>query len=282
MIIDISEWQNPAKINYPLLAKQVKGVIVRVQYGKNYEDFAYKKHLAQFQTLGIPCAVYAWVRGHSIQEMKEEARIFYQRAHAYQPVFWWLDVEEQSMANMRQGCEVYRQTLKACGAKKVGAYIANHLYQQFQLDTDPFDAIWIPTYGRNTGTFEGTLPNATKNYQLHQYTSNGRLKGYDGPLDLNRLNGVPFERLFGSSILIQSEQKGALTVRTFQLDYPIYLRAKPSVASSAIALLPKQSKVVIQNIHFADGYVWGEQPRADGTKGYLALGDFKGFGRLLT
>lgn len=286
MIIDISEWQVPATINYSMLAKQVQGVIVRVQYGKDYEDRAYKQHLQMFQSLGIPCAVYAWVRGKTIQEMKEEACIFYQRAQAFQPAFWWLDVEEQSMLDMRAGCESYRRTLKECGASKVGAYIANHLYHQFQLDTPAFDAIWLPSYGKNTGLFEGVIPTATSEYQLHQYTSNGRLSGYNGPLDLNQLNRTTFETLFGRTVLLKKETnengKGELTLRTFQLEYPIYLRTKPTVQSGVIALLPKDAQVRIQNIHIADGYLWGEQLRSDGTKGYLALGSFERFGKLLT
>ncbi|MFD2728653.1 glycoside hydrolase family 25 protein [Enterococcus camelliae] len=286
MIIDISEWQVPATINYSMLAKQVQVVIVRVQYGKDYEDRAYKQHLQMFQSLGIPCAVYAWVRGKTIQEMKEEACIFYQRAQAFQPAFWWLDVEEQSMLDMRAGCERYRRTLKECGSSKVGAYIANHLYHQFQLDTPAFDAIWLPSYGKNTGLFEGVTPTATREYQLHQYTSNGRLSGYNGPLDLNQLNRTTFETLFGRTVSSKKETnengKGELTLRTFQLEYPIYLRTKPTVQSGVIALLPKDAQVRIQNIHIADGYLWGEQLRSDGTKGYLALGNFEKFGKLIT
>lgn len=35
--------------------------------------------------------------------------------------------------------------------------------------------------------YEGTNPTATGDYDLHQYTSKGRLPGYQGPLDLSRL-----------------------------------------------------------------------------------------------
>ena len=45
IIIDISEWQNPNQMNYDLLAKQVSGVIIRVQYGSLYLDKEFKKHI---------------------------------------------------------------------------------------------------------------------------------------------------------------------------------------------------------------------------------------------
>uniref|UniRef100_UPI0024079CB0 GH25 family lysozyme n=1 Tax=Enterococcus gallinarum TaxID=1353 RepID=UPI0024079CB0 len=113
--------------------------------------------------------------------------------------FWWLDVEEKSMNDMRTGIEKYRAKLKALGAKKVGAYIANHLYVGFNLDTAKFDGIWIPTYGANNGQYNGSNPTATSNYDIHQYTSNGRLNGYSGPLDLNRIVNKGFDYFFGKT-----------------------------------------------------------------------------------
>lgn len=199
IIVDISEWQTPATINYDKMAKALDGVIVRIQYGSNYVDKHYKTHIAEFQKRGIPVAVYAWVRGSSNSDMEKEAADFYNRAKAYNPTFWWLDVEEKSMNDMRTGIEKYRAKLKDLGAKKVGAYIANHLYAGFNLDTAKFDGIWIPTYGANNGQYNGSNPTATSNYDIHQYTSNGKLNGYSGPLDLNRIVKKGFDYFFGTT-----------------------------------------------------------------------------------
>ena len=197
IILDISEWQTPASINYDKLAKAVDGVIVRVQYGSNYIDKHYKTHISNFQKRGVPVAVYAWVRGSSYSDMETEARDFYNRAKAYNPTFWWLDVEEQSMGDMRGGCEKYRAKLKALGAKKVGAYVANHLYSKFNLDINKYDGLWVPTYGSNNGQYNGSNPTSTSAYNIHQYTSAGRLDGYSYDLDLNRLAKGSFETFFG-------------------------------------------------------------------------------------
>lgn len=199
VVIDISEWQAPSSINYDKLAKSIDAVIIRVQYGSNYVDKHYKTHIAEFKKRGIPIAVYAWVRGSSLSDMETEAKDFYARAKAYDPAFWWLDVEEKSMGDMRNGVEKYRAKLKALGAKKVGVYVANHLFRSFNLNLAPFDGVWIPTYGSNNGQYNGSNPTATSNYDIHQYTSKGKRNGYSGDLDLNRIVRKDLAYFFGGA-----------------------------------------------------------------------------------
>jgi GH25 family lysozyme M1 (1,4-beta-N-acetylmuramidase) len=139
-----------------------------------------------FQKRGIPTAAYAWVRGVSISDMKIEATDFYNRIKEFNPCFWFLDVEEKSMDNMRTGVSAYVAKLRELGAKKVGIYIAHYLYKQFNLNLEEVDAVWIPHYGVNNGK-----PNSKPSFpcDIHQYTSAGRLEGYNGNLDLNRIIG---------------------------------------------------------------------------------------------
>ncbi len=195
MIIDISHHQLPSKIDYDKLSKQVKWVIIRTQYGSRVIDKHYKTHHREFQKRGIPTAAYAWVRGVSIDDMKVEAIDFYQRTKEFNPTFWFLDVEEESMKDMRAGVSAYVRALKNCGAKKVGIYVGHHLYKKFNLNLNEVDAVWIPHYGRNDGTL-----NSKPSYpcDIHQYTNKGRLDGYSGYLDLNRLTGTkPLEFFTG-------------------------------------------------------------------------------------
>ena len=272
IIIDISEWQEPNKINYDVLAKNVSGVIVRVQYGSNYIDKHYKTHINEFKKRGIPIAVYAWVRGSSYSDMEVEANDFYQRAKEFKPSFWWLDIEEQSMSDMRSGCEKYRQKLKSLGAEKVGCYIANHLYQAFNIDVAKFDGLWIPTYGRNNGLYEGSNPTSTNNYDIHQYTSNGRLQGYNGVLDLNRIVEKSFEYFFSKSETTNKE--GGFMKNIKITTSGVKLRNSVDISSdkNVIATLKKGDVVSINDIVFANGFVWGVQPRANGGKGYVDIG----------
>lgn len=186
MIIDISHHQNPTNIDYNKLSNQVDLVIIRTQYGSKLIDKHYKTHYKEFKKRGVPTAAYAWVRGISIEDMKKEAIDFYNRTKDLEPSFWFLDVEEESMSDMRSGVSAYIGMLRKLGAEKVGIYVGHHLYEKFNLNLEEVDAIWIPHYGRNDGT-----PNSKPNYtcDIHQYTSKGRLDGYDGDLDLNRLTG---------------------------------------------------------------------------------------------
>lgn len=186
MIIDISHHQLPSKINYDELAKTVKYAIIRTQYGSRVLDRHYITHHKEFRNRGIKTGAYAWVRGTSISDMKVEAENFYKRTKNLNPTVWFLDVEEQSMDNMRGGVKTYVNRLRELGVKKVGVYIAHHLYRKFNLDLTDFDVIWIPHYGKNDGTLNSTplFP-----CDIHQYTDKGKLKGYNGNLDLNVLTG---------------------------------------------------------------------------------------------
>lgn len=184
MIIDVSHHQDPADMDYDKLAQQVNWAIVRTQYGLAVEDRHYKTHHAEFKKRGTPTAAYAWVRGSSIEEMEEEATEFYRRSNELNPTFYFLDVEEKSMEDMRAGVSTYMRRLRELGAEKVGIYIAHHRYGEFNLNLEEADAVWIPHYGKNNGqiTSRPLYP-----CDIHQYTSKGRLDGYDNDLDLNRL-----------------------------------------------------------------------------------------------
>ncbi|MEK5323382.1 LysM peptidoglycan-binding domain-containing protein [Aeribacillus sp. FSL M8-0254] len=183
-IVDLSHHQDPKKIDYDTLAKQLDFAIIRTQYGYKTVDRAYKTHHAELRKRGVPTAAYAWVRGVSVSDMEVEATDFYNRTKDLNPTFWFLDVEEESMKDMRGGVKAYVKKLRQLGAKKVGVYIAHHLYEKFNLDMSDFDAIWIPRYGTNNGKPQ-TKPDFP--CDIWQYTSVGRLDGYNGDLDLNMI-----------------------------------------------------------------------------------------------
>lgn len=185
-IIDISHHQVPSKISYKELCKQLDMAIVRVQYGSKTIDRHYKTHIAELKKHSVPFGVYAWVRGVSERDMQKEAQDFFNRAKDLNSSFYVLDVEEKSMSNMRAGINSYVRKLRTLTDKKIGVYIGHHLYKSFNLDMSKFDFVWIPHYGRNDGTINSKPSYAC---DLHQYTDKGRLDGYPGYLDLNRLMG---------------------------------------------------------------------------------------------
>lgn len=194
-IIDVSAWQRPSEIDYDTLSKHISGAIVRIQSGshtksentatdKNGLDKSFETHIKEFKERGIPVAVYAYVTGNSIENMKEEARSFYKAASPHQPTFYWLDVEEYTMKDMNAGVEAFRKELETLGAKNIGIYVGTYFMEDHSINVDKFDAIWIPTYGDDSGYYNAA-PNTDLDYDLHQYTSRGYINGFDHHLDLN-------------------------------------------------------------------------------------------------
>ncbi|CYV79608.1 glycosyl hydrolase family 25 [Streptococcus suis] len=194
-IVDVSAWQRPSEIDYDTLSKNISGAIVRIQSGshtknentatdKNGLDKSFDTHIKEFQARNIPVAVYAYVTGNSIENIQEEARSFYKAANKYKPTFYWLDVEEYTMDDMNAGVEAFRKELETLGAKNIGIYVGTYFMEDHSINVDKFDAIWIPTYGDDSGYYNAA-PNTDLNYDLHQYTSRGYVNGFEHHLDLN-------------------------------------------------------------------------------------------------
>lgn len=210
-ILDLSGWQLPNQIDYDMIAERISGVIVRVQSGSHTKednnasdkkgmDKSYKTHIEEFQKRGIPVAVYAYVTGHSEKNMRQEAQSFYKAASPYKPTFYWLDVEEKTMPDMDAGVEAFRDELEKLGAQNIGIYIGTYFMEEHSITTDKFDSIWIPTYGDDSGYYNAA-PNTDLDYDLHQYTSKGKLNGFAGDLDLNLITtlkdpNVIYQKLF--------------------------------------------------------------------------------------
>lgn len=292
MILDISEWQVPNTIDYNKICVGLELVIVRVQYGSAYVDKYYKTHIAEFKKRGVPVAVYAWVRGVNNADMEIEATDFWNRAKDFKPTFWFLDVEEQSMPDMRGGCSAYIRKLRALGAKKVGIYIANHLYKKFNLNMAEADAVWIPHYGMNNGTL-----NSKPEFpcDLHQFTSVGHMTGYAGSLDLNVLTGSKPLNYFtdGQTAAPQPQEpkptpQGFTITRwynetgTFIPSEYCWIKYEPTKAAPLCASLQPPETNTYYTVVFCDGHAWLKYTRSNGRVAYICYADSpdgKTFGR---
>ncbi|MFC3931408.1 glycoside hydrolase family 25 protein [Streptococcus dentapri] len=211
-IVDLSGWQLPKQIDYDTLSQNISGAIVRVYGGSQISkdsnaahstgiDKSFKTHIEELQKRDVPVAVYSYALGGSVKEMKQEAQTFYKNASPYKPTYYWIDVEEETMKNMDKGVEAFRAELKRLGAQKVGIYIGTYFMTEQEISVKKFDSVWLPTYGSDTGYYEAQ-PETDVDYDLHQYTSQGWLPGFDGAVDLNQINPNKdtrqvFEKLFG-------------------------------------------------------------------------------------
>lgn len=193
-IIDVSEWQGVIDWN-AVVSDDVTLSIIRIQDGSSHQDLKYMENLQKCISAGGKYAVYAYFRGTSTADAQQEAKDFYERtqrvvAGKQQPVFYAIDVESTEMggnvSQMRAGIEAFMSQLNALGVpdNRIVLYIANHLYDSFNLNTARAGAIWIPSYGQN----DGSIVNSTKPthpYDLWQYTSKGRVSGITGNVDMN-------------------------------------------------------------------------------------------------
>lgn len=213
-IIDVSGWQLPNEIDYDTLSQNISGAIVRVYGGSQISkdsnaayttgiDKSFKKHIKEFQKRNVPVAVYSYALGKSVKEMKNEARTFYENASPYKPTFYWIDVEEATMSDMNKGVQAFLSELKRLGAENVGIYIGTYFMTEQEISVDGFDAVWIPAYGSDSGYYDAA-PQTDLDYDLHQYTSQGYLGGFDSALDLNQIavtkdRKETYEKLFGKA-----------------------------------------------------------------------------------
>ena len=210
-VIDVSGWQRPEEINYDTLSQNISGAIVRVHSGAqslkendasfvNGVDKAFKTHITEFQKRNVPVGVYAFVAGKSVQEMEKAAEVFYNASSPYSPSYYWLDVEDKTMSNMNEGVEAFRAKLESLGAKNIGIYVGVYFMEEHSIDTDKFTSVWIPSYGSDSGFYEAT-PKTDLDYDIHQYTSKGKIAGFDHDLDINVFSSLKnkeetFRKLF--------------------------------------------------------------------------------------
>ena len=124
-------------------------------------------------------------------EAKEEAELLFDRANAaagsgVKPIFYAIDLEDDTPADGIQANTIaWNQSMSDLGvdSKYQVAYIANHLYDQFDIDVSKFGSVWIPSYGS-----EPVHP-----YDLWQYTLIGSVGGISGNVDMSQSPSTAFK-----------------------------------------------------------------------------------------
>ena len=181
-ICDISKWQ--PTVNYAELIADTALVILRAglrtDSGLVRIDECFVKHADALKARGCAFGVYFYSQAKTEDKAREEARMFWQYASSYAPLFWALDIEKDFIATA--AIVAFVDELRKLGAVKVGCYVANHLYTKFDYASihDQMDFTWIPRYGSTKPAYP---------CDLWQYTSTGRVDGINGNVDLSRITG---------------------------------------------------------------------------------------------
>jgi len=181
-IVDLSKYE--PTIDYDALIADTALIILRAGYrskdGNIYEDQKFEKHAAALTKRGVRFGVYFYSIADTEDKALEEARMFYKFAKGFGPLFWAMDAEKTVIT--KDTIVAFVDELRKLGAKKVGCYVANHLYTKYDYASirDKMDYTWIPKYKADPPKYP---------CDLWQFTDKGRVNGIDEEVDLSRITG---------------------------------------------------------------------------------------------
>jgi len=191
--IDISEWQTG--LDYTTLAKQIDFVIIREGYRRS-RDKMFLTHVNGFRALGTPIiGVYHFMYPLTNQQAKDEALSCIANVEAAglpKTTVIWADFEYDTVIKAKDKgvslgpaeCDLFTRTfceaIKAAGYP-TGIYTNNDFRKNwYKQDTLKRYDIWLADY------------NGDADYPciMQQYTSSGRLNGFDENLDMDYYFGT--------------------------------------------------------------------------------------------
>ena len=182
-IVDFSKWQ--PTVDYDKLLGDAALAILRAGYrgtlGSVKMDECFKQHAQALRARGVRFGVYFYSIADTRAKAVEEARKFVDYATEYNPLFWAIDAEKPEITTA--ALYEFANELRRLDAQRIGAYIANELYEDpyhFDDVRDEYDFTWIPKY----------LPEPPKwKCDLWQHTSRGTIDGIKDYVDLNTITG---------------------------------------------------------------------------------------------
>lgn len=186
---------------------------------KMLADENYDAYATGCEEYHVPYAAYGYLiftnSTDSLAKAKKDARAQAKKlwnasfSNGHKPLYLILDIEDSNMGKKNPTRVV--QCLKTAINKiqklalangygnglKIGLYIGNNVYKKFGFTTtagqkaldEKVDFIWIPTYGKNTGSIP-TKYAPSYACDLWQYTSAGTISGISGKVDESIVNTV--------------------------------------------------------------------------------------------
>jgi len=199
MILDVSKYNTV--IDWSAVKKEVDGVILRVGYrgysssGRIAADVKFKSFAEACKRVGLPFGVYFMSQAINETEGAEEAVYSVANAKEYGatlPTFFDSEWSNKNKNGRADGLSKAQRTAVAkafCNKVKELGYesgvYASESWFNAHLNYNELTSyrIWVADYGKNTGVKNSTI--ALKKYDLHQYTSQGKVTGVSGRCDLS-------------------------------------------------------------------------------------------------
>ena len=226
--IDVSKWQGDSIDWEKVKQSGVEFVIVRVGYrsagdGGLYEDEYYKQNIQGALNAGLRVGVYVFSQAITPQEAIEEAEFLLARVYKYNitlPLV--IDYEYSSgntgrLYNANLSVDAATNVVNAFCAKVQNSGYTGMVYANKYMFTNKLNAaaiaanyrIWVAQYyylNSNTKEYYHDFTAPASNYQgvydFHQFSSQGRISGINGNVDLNywhddgKIYGQDFSAVF--------------------------------------------------------------------------------------
>lgn len=190
--IDISHWQEGIDLG----AIDVDFVIIKATEGNGYTDVMCDTFYQKAKSLGKKLGVYHFARPDLGNSGEEEADWFIKETLGYhKEAMLVLDWESGDLTNVAWAKAWLDRVYSKTGVKPVIYMSASVMHSADWSSVVNADyGLWVANYGTNDGTAQESVFDRYplkywSFYALWQYTSKGRLNGYNGNLDLNYFSG---------------------------------------------------------------------------------------------
>lgn len=190
--IDISHWQEGIDLG----AIDVDFVIIKATEGNGYTDVMCDTFYQKAKSLGKKLGVYHFARPDLGNSGEEEADWFIKETLGYhKEAMLVLDWESGDLTNVAWAKAWLDRVYSKTGVKPVIYMSASVMHSADWSSVVNADyGLWVANYGTNDGTAQESVFDRYplkywSFYALWQYTSKGKLNGYNGNLDLNYFSG---------------------------------------------------------------------------------------------
>ena len=190
--IDISHWQKGIDLG----AIDVDFVIIKATEGNGYTDVMCDTFYQKAKSLGKKLGVYHFARPDLGNSPEAEADWFVKETLGYhKEAMLVLDWESGDLTNVAWAKAWLDRVYSKTGVKPVIYMSASVMHSADWSSVVNADyGLWVANYGTNDGTAQESVFDRYplkywSFYALWQYTSKGRLNGYNGNLDLNYFSG---------------------------------------------------------------------------------------------
>jgi lysozyme len=174
----------------------IEFAFVKATEGVGFVDSAFERHRTEARRVGIPLGAYHFARPDTnvserdpIAEADHFLDVVEPREGDLLPV---LDLETPGLppSRMAAWAKAWLKRVAAGIGERPILYTFTSFWTDRVGNSDAFTRfpLWLANYGPNDGRVHRVSPvGGWKRIAVHQFSSRGRIEGFDGDLDLNRL-----------------------------------------------------------------------------------------------